>query len=332
VVESPLSERKDCHRDLLGDLGNSDDYQMQLLMIKSLTIVYVTARHEPKIEWFFDSLDRETGGDYSNTKIIVVDTFANQYPRPVNARVSWWIEPKPTIWQGKHRITSQDWWAKSNSLNSGIAMCESEYICFVDDRCVLSHGWLHCIQDAMIGGFAVCGSYEKRSGMKVENGEIVDEGEFLGADVRRKFGTAVRTTDWYGGSCALPLEWCLRVNGFPEDICDGLGFEDIAFGILLRNNHLDMRYDSRMRIIEDRTPGESYEGALKRASKPSPDPEKPKLAKDYRILDIMAASTSSGNSYDIGKLREKVLRGEPWPEPIASHQDWFDGSEIKDLE
>ena len=300
-------------------------------MIKSLTIVYVTARKEPKIKWFFDSLDRETGRDYSNTKILIIDTYSDEYVETISKTLRR-KKPKPTIWQGEHRITKEDWWAKCNSMNTGICLCDTEYIAFVDDRSVLSHGWLHCIQDAMIGSYAVCGSYEKHANMKVENGEIVDEGEFLGADVRRKFGTSVRTTDWYGGSCALPLEWCLRVNGYPEDICDGLGFEDIAFGFLLRNNHLDMRYDSRMRIIEDRTPGESYEGALKRASKPSPDPNNIRLAKDYRILEIMGASTASGNSFDIGKLREQVLRGEPFPPPTASHLDWFDQQPISEME
>lgn len=301
-------------------------------MIKSLTIVYVTARHEPKLEWFLDSLDRETGKDYSNTKIIIVDTLLwsrkdiTLYNGDKNLIM---VEPKPTIWQGKHRITKTDWWAKCNAMNTGIALCDTEWIAFVDDRSVLSHGWLQCVQDSMIHGYAVCGSYEKRANLKVENGEVLDGGELLGLDIRTQRGFPHRTADWYGGSGALPLEWCLRVNGFPEDVCDGLGFEDIAFGILLRNNHLEMRYDSRMRIIEDRTPTE-IGGALKRASKPSPNDDKYQ-AKDYRILAIMGASSTSGNSYDLTDLRQRTLRGEPFPPPTASHKDWFDGEEISQM-
>lgn len=301
-------------------------------MIKSLTIVYVTARHEPKLEWFLDSLDRETGKDYSNTKIIIVDTLLwsrkdiTLYNGDKNLIM---VEPKPTIWQGKHRITKTDWWAKCNAMNTGIALCDTEWIAFVDDRSVLSRGWLQCVQDSMIHGYAVCGSYEKRANLKVENGEVLDGGELLGLDIRTQRGFPHRTADWYGGSGALPLEWCLRVNGFPEDVCDGLGFEDIAFGILLRNNHLEMRYDSRMRIIEDRTPTE-IGGALKRASKPSPNDDKYQ-AKDYRILAIMGASSTSGNSYDLTDLRQRTLRGEPFPPPTASHKDWFDGEEISQM-
>jgi hypothetical protein len=298
-------------------------------MIKSLTIVYTTSRIEPKIEWFRDSLIRETGGDFSNTKVIIVDSFVAQ-------RSHYWVQaeyrtPKPTIWQGEHRITSQDWWAKCNALNTGIALCDTEWIAFVDDRSVLSHGWLQCIQDSMIHGYAVCGSYEKRANMEVRNGEVVDAGELLGQDIRTQRGFPHPTADWYGGSGALPLEWCLRVNGFPEKYCDGLGFEDIQFGILLRNNHLEMRYDSRMRLIQDRTPSE-IGGALKRASKPSPDPNNKYLAKDYRILEIMGSSTTSGNSYDISELREKVLRGEPFPPPTESHYDWFDNQPVEEME
>ena len=302
-------------------------------MIKSLTIVYVTARHDPKIEWFLDSLDRESGKDYANTRVIVVDSFHGRRNKiychggdmPIR-----YVAPKPTIWQGSHKITREEWWAKCNAMNTGIALCDTEWIAFVDDRCILSHGWLHAIQDSMIGNYAVCGSYEKRANMKVENGEIVEQGELLGQDIRTQRGFPHLTADWYGGSCALPLEWCLRVNGFPEDVCDGLGFEDIAFGILLRNNHLEMRYDSRMRIIEDRTPSE-IGGALKRASKPSPDPNDIHQAKDYRILAIMNASATSGNSYDLTDLRARVLKGEPFPPPTASHCDWFDGEFVRDM-
>jgi len=302
-------------------------------MIKSLTIVFTTARLKPEFSWFFDSLDREAGGDFTNTKVIVVDTFCED--RRHGPDIGWkdhvfmHTEPKPTIWQGEYRITSEDWWSKCNALNTGITLCDTEWIAFVDDRCVLAHGWLQCVQDSMIHGYAVCGSYEKRSGMRVVNGEITNEGEILGGDVRTQFGYPVATYDWYGGSCALPLEFALRVNGFPEDVCDGLGFEDVAFGILLKNNHLPMRYDSRMRIIEDRTPSE-IGGALKRGGKKGPNT--PWDDKDYKILDIMRASTTSGNSFDITELRNKVLQGEPFPLPTADHSDWFDGKSISELE
>lgn len=295
-------------------------------MIKSLTIVFTTARFHPNFGWFYHSLCRETGNDFSNVKVIIVDSIDRELDDWEIRHITHWIKPKPTIWQGEHKITKEDWWAKCNAMNTGIALCDTEWIAFVDDRCVLAHGWLQCVQDSMIHGYAVCGSYEKRANMKVENGEIIDGGELLGSDDRPQRGFPVPTKDWYGGSCALPLEFCLRVNGFPEDICDGLGFEDVAFGILLRNNHLPMYYDSRMKIIEDRTPTE-IGGALKRGGKKGPNT--PWDDKDYKILDIMNASLTSGNSFDIKELRERTLKGEPFPPPTASHKDWFDGAIIE---
>ncbi len=301
-------------------------------MIKSLTIVYVTARHEPKVEWFLDSLALQCTSD--NVKIIIVDsmlwkrgdewTVIADFTKDMRR-----VLPKPTIWQGDHKITRDEWWAKSNALNTGIALCDTEWIAFVDDRSVLMPGWLQCVQDSMIHNYAVCGSYEKRANMRVTNGEITNHGELLGEDVRRKFGRPVVTSDWYGGSGALPLEWCLQVNAFPEDVCDGLGFEDIQFGFLLRNNGFDMRYDNRMMIVEDRTQSE-IGGALKRGGKKGPNT--PWDDKDYAILNKMANSKTSQNSYDIRELRDRVLKGEPFPPPTASHLDWYDQQPIIELE
>ncbi len=304
-------------------------------MIKSLTIVYTTARHQPHCEWFLDSLALQCQSD--NVRIIVVDSFHGNRDKiycptqEFNERFKvTYTLPKPTIWQGEYKITKEDFWAKSNALNTGIALCDTEFISFLDDRSVLMPGWLQCVQDSMIHGYAVCGSYEKRANMRVTNGEISNHGELLGEDIRRKFGRPVITSDWYGGSGALPLEWCLRVNGFAEKYCDGLGFEDIQFGITLRNNGFDMRYDSRMRIVEDRTQGE-IDGALKRGSKPSPDPNNIYLAKDYQILEFMKDSKVSGNSYDLSELRNRVLKGEPFPPPVLDHYDWFDNEWIGDM-
>jgi len=295
-------------------------------MIKSLTIVYVTSRHKPIIEWFADSLIKQLD-DFTN--VIVVHRYELDFiPEDSNYWIWRWEKPKPTIWQGEYRITNTDWWAKSNAMNTGICLCDTDFIAFVDDRCVLSPQWLNCVREAMTEEYAVCGRYEKYANMKVENGEIVDYGVLLGLDQRPEFNEAVATRDWYGGSCALPLEWCLSVNGFSEDMCDGLGSEDSMFGVTLRNSGFPMKYDARMKIIEDRTPGESYEGALKRADKNS---ELGQKAKSWDIVRAFRDKTSSQNSFDIRDMRARKLKGEDWRPPSASHLDWYDGSYIGDI-
>lgn len=292
----------------------------------NLTIAYITSRQEPHVEWFLDSLWRQLPSDCS-LSVIIVDHFmpfrGGEIPAWTKPNVRR-VQPKPSIWKGSHRITKEDWWSKSNDLNTAICLCETPWIAFVDDRSVLAPAWIHCVEEAIQGGYAVCGTYLKRANLKVENGEIVDMGINLGVDHRPQDGGPIPTHDWYGGSGALPLEWCLAVNGFSEDLCDGLGSEDSMFGFTLRNSGYPMMYDPRMMIIEDRTPGE-IDGALKRA-----DFGEGQAAKSWDIVRALRDKTSSQNSYDIRNMRERILSGEPFPAPSASPIDWYTGTPIAD--
>lgn len=293
----------------------------------NLTISYITSRKEPKFLWFYMSLQKQLEREQPQIIFVSTDpTIQNHIDKPTDHIRA--VNPKPTIWQGEHRITKENWWAKSNAMNTAICLCETEFIAFVDDRCVLVPEWLQCVKDAMNENYAVCGSYEKRANMTVENGAITDFGTLLGIDERPQFGHPVPTRDWYGGSCALPMEWCLQVNGFSEDLCDGLGSEDSMFGVTLRNSDLPMKYDSRMRIIEDRTPSE-IEGALKRADKNS---HLGTRAKSWDIVRAFHGKTSSQNSFDIRDMRARKLKGEDWRPPSASHYDWYDGAPISEME
>lgn len=312
----------------------------------SICFTYITSRRDCRIEWWFESLARIIS---LPAQVIVVDAYAEEPGRRdevlekfakgfvgplhiehvekgnVPGKFFSHVLPKPTIWQGKHRITKEDWWAKSSGQNTSVCLCREPWICMTDDRSVLMPGYFECLVDAMRSGYAVVGTYEKHANMKVENGVIVDPGETLGVDHRPQFDHPTPTHDWYGGHFALPLEWCLQVNGWSEDVCDSLGLEDAMFGVTLRNSGLPMCYDARMKIIEDRTPGE-IDGALKRADKGvSPND------KSHKIVEIFRDKNSSQNSFDIRNLRDRVLNGEPFPAPSASHLDWYDGQPISEM-
>lgn len=290
--------------------------------MNSLTIAFITSRNDPKSIWFYDSLFRQLD-DY-RPEIIVVNSNHSKDRYPLLQGYTGAIRnvlPKPTIWQGQNRITREDWWAKSNALNTAICLCRTEWIAFVDDRSVLAPGWLDCIEEAMRGQYAVIGYYEKRANMRVENGEIVDPGTLLGADTRTP-GT-YPFDSWYGGHGALPLEWCLRVQGFPE-VADSLGSEDSLFGILLRNFGFPVYYDSRMRLIEDRTPGE-IGGALRR----SDWGESPRDA-SHALVEMFRDKTTSQNEFDIRNMRDRVLNGESFPPPTSSPIHWFSGEPISE--
>lgn len=327
--------------------------------MRPLTVIYTTARREPKVEWFFDSLSRQIAAD-SIINIILVDTYADDVERQndicakFNAAFSLerldelilseiregnllangcqiklhHVAPKPTIWQGKHRITKTDWWAKASALNTGLILCETEWVSFADDRSVLSLNWLERINLAMEEPmYAVCGAYEKRANLEVENGEVIG-GEVLGIDTRTP--GLYDFQSWYGGHGALPLEWCLMVNGFAE-LTDSLGSEDSMFGVTLRNNNLPIKYDSEMRIIEDRTPGK-IDGALKRADK---NPHLGQQAKSWEIVRRFKGQKTSMNEYDLRNLRDRVLLNNESLDslpPIGSRFDFYDGQYIGDME
>lgn len=296
--------------------------------MRPLTIIYVTARKSSCVEWFLDSYQRQSVRQTS--ALIVVDTYGSTKHAVLSTKHNCFIsksvvKPKPTIWQGEHRITKEDWWAKSNALNTGIALCETPWIAFVDDRCVLSPNWLGCVQEAMAGNYAVCGSYEKHYELAVENGAVLGSKQNAGGDDRLFKNYPQRTQHWYGGSGALPLEWCLKVNGFSEDICDSLGMEDVMFGQTLVHSGFDMRYDARMKIVEDRTPGQ-IDGALKRADKGvSP------VDKSHKIVELFKGKKTSMNSYDLRALRKRVLAGADFPPPTALKYDWYDQKPVSEM-
>lgn len=260
----------------------------------SLTICYITSRPKPEIQWFFDSLRNQPA---IVDQIIVVDLFADIAERreqfhqlSKDACFQFvHVEPKPTVWQGKHRLTKENWWAASNSRNTGICLCKSDWICFLDDRSVLMPGWMAAVNEAIAGNYTVFGSYQKRIGMTVENGTIKEVGTVSGEDCREKYviehwnskAPVKCPGEWsFGCTLAVPLEWALQVNGY-EELMDGLGFEDIYFGKSLEANGYDCRFDLRMKIIEDRTGSEIGTRMEKTSKQKIPDDPN---AKDFAAL------------------------------------------------
>ena len=100
------------------------------------------------------------------------------------------------------------------------------------------------------------------------------------------------------------------------------------FGKVLRYAGYPFKYDSRMRIIEDRTPTEI--GALRRDDK---NTDKGFEAKSWKIVKAFWHKETSGNSYDIRQHRARVQAGEDLQSimPSASHQDWYDGQPIAEM-
>lgn len=295
----------------------------------SLTVCFITSRYDPKFDWFADSLRRQA--EVSQIELIVVDF---QMTVPAGDSLSGFkraiiTQPKPNLWQGPSRITKQDWWAKANSLNTAVALCRTDYLAFVDDRCVLGSKWMKCVEKAMKENYAVCGSYEKRINMQVSNGKIVHAGETIGRDHRKRKRPSYIPTfghDWFGCTNALPLEWALQVNGYPSCFCDGHGYEDTAFGRLLANNNFPIHFDPDMLVIQDRTEGQC--GPVMRREDVGQSPKD----KSHRLVEIFEKMKESGNSYDLRTMRNNVLAGQPFPPPTASTTEWYTKTPIVEFQ
>lgn len=304
-----------------------------------LTVAYVTARQEPNFQWFFDSLHNQVDEGKDKLKIIIVDFLAAKrnkdayetYGMPVQ-----WVEPKPTIWQGKHRITKEDWWAMSNARNTAFCLCETEWIAFLDDRCVLLPSWLEAVEKAMRENYIVVGSYEKRSKMVVERGFIKGFEKLIGQDQRVKQapqGMKNCQHNWFFGcTFALPLDVALAINGFEEG-CDGLSMEDSIFGLNLRNAGYNITFDPNMRMIEDRTEGEtasghSMGGVMKRTDKGVSPKDK-----SHAALKRFGTRKRTEFTPDLTFIRqhpELLSIPEPCPEGYVA-TDWYDNQPITEM-
>lgn len=289
-----------------------------------ITIAFITAREQPCLNWLIDGLEQQArSGD--KIELIVVDALE----RPAKAlgyrsikAITKLIEtrPKPTIWQGPHRITAHDFFANANARNTAIVLCRTDYICFLDDRCKLDPAWLEAVRRGEKKRDAVlCGSYTKHW-----SGGIT-------TDHRREYepqGKKKCLPEWsYGCNLAMPLKWALKVNGFEEG-CDPVGVEDCVFGQMLSNAGYRLDFVPEMSVQQDRNDPHGY---LHPVKFPRQDKGQPPNNKRQKQLDRFYRRARTEFTPDLAELRKKISRGEtfPTPDPNFDYRDWYDGSSIR---
>lgn len=297
-----------------------------------LSIIYITSRFEPRLEWFFESLWLQ---DVLGAEVIVVcPKHSTKVVHPIKPI---YVEPKPTIWSGPHRITKADWFSASNARNTGLCLAKGEWVAFLDDRSVLLPGWIDRIRDAMEGEYVVCGTYQKVHDLVVENGAVKSFTTIPGRDSRleytekfwiphfKKDGPFKAPGEWtYGCSLALPLEWALQVGGMDE-LCDGISGEDYVFGLMLQNNGYPIYFDPRMKMIEDRTPGQCDPVAIRKDKGDSPNDKSHGLLAKLRVLKHATLPP------DLRSIRAMVQSGKPFPAPTSPTLDWYDNEPISQM-
>lgn len=322
---------------------------------KTLTIAYFTNRRDCRIEWFFDSLNRQMKEQNPKIEIdiVVIDFFKEerdekdwtwtlkaQYRLPETVRLDF-EPPKPTVWQGKHRLTQQDWFAASNARNTAICLARGEWIAFVDDLSILGDKWLERVIAAMDKPDTITlGTYQKMTEMVVDDGVLLSYGKVSGRDNRMDVvkgdGPHPATGQWlYGCSLIAPIEAFLRINGFDED-CDGMGFEDCIAGLMLERNGYKFLFDPLMLTIESEELHAQGPVFVRKSKRSKNDPLNDKAAQDWTMLNMVTrgARNYAPNYFGDGgirRLRERVFAGEPFPIQQIPEHHWFDGQPLREM-
>ena len=293
------------------------------------TVVYSTSRIDPKFNWFIDSIAPQLGDEHC-VDVILVNLHCEKercwtlnpefHGRSHRINI---IEtpPKPTVWQGKHRVTSCDWWAASNARNTGICLCQTKLISFIDDRSFVGPNWVNSLVRSHVGGYSVFGSYQKR--MNMVDGDI-NSGVIMGEDHRIKVsgGSLMKCAGQGLFTCniGMQLEWLLEVNGF-EELCDSLSGEDSILGKMMENRGYAMMFDPNFYMVEDRT---DVSSCAKRTDKGvSPND------KSHAALARFGRLNRTEHPWDLREIRDHVLAGGDWPSVSAfPKNDWYDGQPI----
>lgn len=299
-----------------------------------LTIAYTTSRRNPRFEWFAEGLARQLNGD--KPEVLVIDFYADERDLGAIGRSAGLncrsMAPKPTVWQGKHRLTPSNYFAASNARNTAICAAKGDYLVLVDDLSVPGRLWYSRAKAARDGGYVVCGSYEKALAMVVEKGKLISMSYHEpGQDGRRKlsptFGRGYGSW-FYGCSCGAPIQAFLDVNGYPE-IADGMGYEDAVTGWALEANGYQLFFDPEMLTIESEEAHHEDPPFLRRDYGTSPND------KSHALLNICRGVKRFDNYFGeegIAGLRRRIQSGEPFPVPSIPTHEWFTGKPLSELE
>lgn len=300
--------------------------------MQHLTIAYMTNRKEPHIDWFFDSLHRELGGNYEGISIVIVDFYHpnafQKWKSPEESKVLGFTItstlPKPNVWQGEHRLTKENYFAASNARNTAICYAYGSWICFVDDLSVLLPGWFKCVKEAMEQNYIALGAYKKVKNLVVENGEVKSFTEHpAGNDPRvGNLECAIPCQpNWlFGCSLVAPVEAFLEINGWPEAACDGMGYEDCVSGIALSKHGYQFRYDRRMMTYESEEHHYIEKPFIR--SDPGVSPND----KSHAMLRMLENAKWFDNDFGMPTLRDlraHVLNGGEFPVRLNPQHEWF---------
>jgi hypothetical protein len=136
---------------------------------------------EPMFDWFFDSLISQYSDKNVTDQIIIIDSYAeiqsdrlDNIKEKVNDRFKYiHLPPKPSIWRGKYKKTKGTYFDLSGTRNTGMIVCDTEYIVYIDDLSVLMPNWLSYHKNAALHKNILAGSFDKVDNIKFENNKFI---------------------------------------------------------------------------------------------------------------------------------------------------------------
>lgn len=310
-----------------------------------LSIAYFTSRKNPLIEMFFDSLDRELAGDYTDKRIIVVDFWAEDDGRAEYVRskanddqrkVLVHVPPKPSRFQGKHRVTKDHWWDAASARNTALCLAPDGFLAYFDDLSVLLPGYGKQLRLAMTKpGVITLGAYQKVKNLNVVKGDIISFEKFDGGmDHRYGYGRdhdpLPCSGQWlYGCSLVGNTEAFLITGGWPEAISQSLSMEDVLQGLMSEKMGYRFQYDRSMMTYESEE--HHHSDFVIRRSDFGVSPND----KSHAALRIIQQGSGFHPNYfgeeGIRGLRKRILAGEPFPVPQIPCHEWWTGKPLEEL-
>ena len=228
-----------------------------------ITIAYITARLDPRLDLFFDSVAPQLR---ESDEVILIDHWldydSNRKPEVaalLNGRFNLiHLPPKPSIWRGPHRKTKRDFADTSSARNTALIVATKPYIVFVDDLTAVHHNWFEYYIEAAKHGHILAGQFKTVRDLKVlPNGYVAHRlcGDQDNRAEHQPDDDPIQINGgWiYGSNPGFPIECLNKIGGYDE-FCARRGIEDCNLGVRLEiAGYQDkMWYNKKCRVYEDK--------------------------------------------------------------------------------
>jgi hypothetical protein len=288
-------------------------------------------------EWFRSSLLRQLLPT-DEVHVVIVDFWHSE--RNWTLLKGWQhVPPKPTVWQGPHRLTQDDYFAPSNARNTALCYAKGSHIVYVDDLSLLGNRWMEAVRDAVAQGYICCGAFQKVKQMNVWGGRMMNFEDYPeGHDKRWTSGDDNAAVPGYGSwlfgcSVVIPVSALEKINGWPEAICDasGTGAEDTSTGTVLVNTGHTLKYDRRLFTYESEELHQQ-DPKMNRVERGVIDTVD---SMSWAVLRMVQQAKHFDNDFhgfpDVAALRRHILAGGQFPIPKTPEHLWYDGTPLREL-